>query len=232
MADPASNVVELVRRGMRAAEEPASVAAKRADAKEARHRRQVNLDRAEPDVTDEDLCRLAWDQHTTPARWEAMPKAERKFWIADYPLMVTAQMWLRNTSVPLLFLSGTMGRSKTLAASYVLARHGGAFIAAADLVPLFESRDRVDKERCRQLRGAQVLVVDDLGLEEDAAKTAGFLQKLVNSRRSRGRRTVITTNLDGDQLPVRYKEERLWSRVLQSHMFKADKGPDIRELDR
>lgn len=111
--------------------------------------------------------------------------------------------WLDTRPTPWLVLSGGVGSGKTLAAVYAAAELGGAYITAPELVESFARAAR-ERDEPAVLR-ASLLVLDDLGTEDE--KPGAFASALFRllSHRSR-RRTVITTNLPRERVldPARY----------------------------
>ena len=190
----------------------------------ARQRRAENLWRANPSITSDDMIRLQYDQHLPWREYERLPEARRKFHVGDYPHMVHVMEWWK-TATPIIFLSGTVGRSKTVAAAWAIARMGGAYLRAASMWRVFESYD--DSEQTKYL-DARVLLLDDLGREKDTTQGLRHLETIVDDRRSRGRRTIITTNQDGAQIKKTYADGRLWSRLKQDYVFRSDSGRDLR----
>lgn len=81
-----------------------------------------------------------------------------------------------------------------------------------------------------ELTGAQVLMLDDLGSEPLMQNvTAEQLFNLINERQRRNLPTVISTNLNQEELRMRYSE-RISSRLTdrQSCLFLPLRGKDIR----
>lgn len=114
-----------------------------------------------------------------------------------------ARKWLDTRPTPWLVLSGGVGCGKTLAAVYAAAELGGMYITAPELVECFARAAR-EKTEAAILR-TPMLIVDDLGTEDDKPATfASALFRLMSHRNRR--RTVFTTNLTRERLldPERY----------------------------
>jgi len=111
--------------------------------------------------------------------------------------------WLDTRPTPWLVLSGGVGCGKTLAAVYAAAELGGMYITAPELTECFARAAR-EREEAPIVR-TPLLILDDLGTEDDrqGAFSASLFRLL--SHRSR-RRTIVTTNLPRERLldPARY----------------------------
>lgn len=173
----------------------------------ARDMRFGHLRKAEPPITDDDLRRLGLDDLDTTPHLAAV----QRWWQGDKAVLV---------------LMGTVGMGKTVAACWALGRLGGVFLRATDMWRPFQAFDPREQQRVLSCR---VLVLDDLGREKDPAKSVEWLESIVDGRRSNGRRTIITTNLDPKGLRARYPDERLWSRLGQCFEWAAETGPDLRK---
>ena len=123
-----------------------------------------------------------------------------------------------------LLLMGSTGLGKThlaLAIAGRVARKGCGvlYTTVQDLVA------RLEKERFRSdweedgeesfrdtLREADLLILDDLGVEFPSAFSTAAVNDLINARLMENRPTIVTTNLDHEELRRRYSE-RLISRL-------------------
>jgi len=76
-------------------------------------------------------------------------------------------------------------------------------------------------ERCK---GAELLILDDLGVEKTTLYTTDTLDTLINHRWLEGKPTVFTTNLAPSQL-----QPRIRSRIKEGIVVTLE-GPDYREL--
>lgn len=136
----------------------------------------------------------------------------------------------RPMEFPVLFLAGPAASGKTQAAVHVLAdwaRHyawGSRASGQDERLGLFSrvvdvaSADRFSAEGrnwLERLRLAPVLVLDDLGAESATGPGAALLYDVIDERYRQGRRTVVTTNLRGEQLKAGY-DERLLRRLKES----------------
>ena len=107
----------------------------------------------------------------------------------------------------LMFISGQVGVGKTYLACCLAAeavkRGNMAYYSQisgllSDLTPkmFLSDEDRTETETRRSMaEEADVLVIDDLGIEFVSEKRYDALLSLIDSRRSRGLKTIITSNL-------------------------------------
>lgn len=136
-----------------------------------------------------------------------------------------------------LLLEGTYGCGKThLAAAVGNARlHKGSavlFMTTPDLLDHLRSAYGPTSEvgydeTFERVRGAELLILDDLGVENPSAWAQEKLFQLLNHRYSHRMPTVITTNTDLDLL-----DPRVRSRLLDVNLISRVKisAPDYRSL--
>lgn len=141
--------------------------------------------------------------------------------------------WAAADAVPSwLWLTGPVGRGKTLAACWAVFEHSpSVYLGARELERLQMTRfgdEAVTRyeDLCRR-RG--LVVIDDIGREDDAARMGSALLDMVDGRRGSRHRTIAITNLTPDALRKRYPDKRLWSRLDASARFVVDAGPDLRK---
>jgi hypothetical protein len=120
--------------------------------------------------------------------------------------------WWRTRSRPWHVLSGPGDIGKTFAAAAVVdAANGGVFLWSQDLVRALSSRDAAERERVIR---AKLVVIDDLGTEEDAVRMQQALIELLDKRSSaRSRPTLVTTNLTKKAFVGLYPNTRLRRRM-------------------
>ncbi len=105
---------------------------------------------------------------------------------------------------PILTLIGERGRGKTIAAAWLLASEGGRYVHAEELCRLHAARFGPEREECARILRTGVLVVDELGTEEDRARAAAMLYDVVDRRQGRkltlllGNMTVRRPTKDGE----------------------------------
>ena len=120
-----------------------------------------------------------------------------------------------------IVLSGGSGTGKTylakvVAKELVKRNFTTLFVSSFDLSNMFleEYLSQSDKKTfLRDLVDLDVLVIDDLGTEPMRKNvTKEFLLILLNERLAKDKATIITTNLNPEQILDRY-EERIFSRI-------------------
>ncbi len=137
--------------------------------------------------------------------------------------------------------SGTTGTGKTHLACCVAKRvmeRGFTiiFLTAFKLNEIFLryhlGHKNIGAEYLENIYGCDLLVIDDLGTENIFNNvTVEYLLSLISERMFSGAHTLITTNLDGEQLMSRYSE-RLYSRLAdkkKSCIFQFS-GKDLRRI--
>lgn len=140
-------------------------------------------------------------------------------WLAERP----RKAWL--------WLGGPTGRGKTLAACWaLLARGKGRLVGARELERLHMTRFGDEAVRAYEhiCRARYLLVLDDLGREDDADKMQRALLDLVDQRRGSGHLTIVTSNMRRESVRKRYPDKRLWSRLDECSLWVDDVGPDMR----
>ena len=76
---------------------------------------------------------------------------------------------------------------------------------------------------------ADLLILDDLGAEFSTAYTVSALYNIINSRIARGVPTIISSNLDLEELKSRYPES-VASRIIGNYATVKFIGKDIRQI--
>lgn len=118
-----------------------------------------------------------------------------------------------------LFMMGNTGLGKThlsLAVANELIQKGYCVIYGS--VP--ELLRRLDKEQFKNADGdtmslvteCDLLIMDDLGAENNTERYTSLLYEMINARQSRSMPMIINTNLNMKNIKERY-QDRLWSRL-------------------
>lgn len=84
------------------------------------------------------------------------------------------------------------------------------------------------KEACEMVYAADLLIIDDLGSEQQTTYTAATLFEIINTRALNGKKMIINTNLSGRDLQTQYSA-RIFSRINEFETLKF-MGNDIRVL--
>lgn len=130
--------------------------------------------------------------------------------------------------MPLAFVSGIQGCGKTVAAaSWALERAPRArFIRAAS----FARGSRYDAAERLKWYAAPALILDDLGAEylDSAGSFRVDMDELIDTFYADGRKLVITTNLQVNQIEDRYGP-RIRDRIRESADWISCDGPSLRK---
>lgn len=139
-----------------------------------------------------------------------------------------------------LFLYGGTGLGKTFLSSCIAKDileqgHDVFYQPAYKIFRMFESYkfnhdDReLAKSHIDRIMQTELLIIDDLGAEMVTAYTAEVLFDLINTRANKRQATIISTNLDFNDLETIYSQ-RITSRILGNYVILECVGDDIREL--
>lgn len=164
------------------------------------------------------------------------------------PLVAGVERWIAQDPVATgtnLVIVGKPGTCKTGIAIAALGHLMGdgysiAFRNTADLLDSIRADTTSDVNDSdptiysRKLYTAQhmnALVLDDIGVERMKDFGAETLNKLISTRWESGRPTIVTTNLDGDELEERLGP-RITSRLLDNCVSLTATGVDMRRVER
>jgi DNA replication protein DnaC len=143
----------------------------------------------------------------------------------ETPAIVAAREFLAAPAEKQRFLTlaGPKGRGKTLALSWAVAKNGGRYYEAQELVQL-SSFDRLAWE---DLAAAQILAVDELGAEQGNSAFDANLYSVLNSRFRRCRKTLIGTNCTWPQFEARYLDREGGLNRLAERLVKGGKWVNL-----
>lgn len=130
-----------------------------------------------------------------------------------------------------LFLAGPPGSGKSIAAAEAIACCGGVWVSAQQLPRIFAANFGDQYEAQETVRTASLLVIDDLGTEQDSQRMAAILIELLDARKSMSRHpTIATSNLTSASFLARYSAagDRLSSRLAEQATWYADAAADMR----
>ena len=140
-----------------------------------------------------------------------------------------------------LFLSGATGLGKTFLSACiarVVADKGFSVVydTASAVFSKFEEEkfSKTDdlssvRDEIRRYIGCDLLIMDDLGTEMTTTFTVSALYELVNTRLTRGKKTIISSNLSSGELYQRYSPQ-IASRIEGEYHVLNFRGRDIRLL--
>ena len=135
-----------------------------------------------------------------------------------------------------LLFSGATGLGKTFLSACIARQvaengHSVVYATAGKLFSDYEAVkfERVEPESLRDYRDCELLIVDDLGTEMTTEFVKAALYEVVNSRLLERKATVISTNLNEQDLEARYGGQ-IASRLLGSYRVLYFLGDDIRRL--
>lgn len=138
---------------------------------------------------------------------------------------------------PSLLLYGLTGLGKThlslaIAAKAVEKGYGVIYTSAQNLFNRLErekfgrSEDNTTEQNTLD---CDLLIIDDLGAEFSTQFTVSALYNIVNSRDLEDKPTVISTNLEPEDLRKTYSD-RIASRILSNYISLYFEGSDIRQI--
>jgi len=149
-----------------------------------------------------------------------------------------------NFEKSLVFLSGQTGVGKThlmkcmaneLIKTHKIVLLTTSFAMHQDFVKSYACRDNEEKQDLiSKYIDAEVLFIDDLGTElRQPNITVNYLYQVLNERKMKKRPTIITTNLNLDDI-MDYYDERIFSRIADksSSICVYIEGQDLRLLNK
>ncbi len=166
----------------------------------------------------------------------ARPKMERVFQVCR-----TFAQTFRPGTMNLLLQGGT-GLGKTYLSACIArvvagAGYAVAYETAASALDAFEcakfQRSSTDGEaaaqRVEQYLGCDLMILDDLGTEMITAYSTSALYTLINTRLTRKKATIISTNCSNEELQKKYTPQIL-SRIEGEYQTLPFVGRDIRQI--
>ena len=141
-----------------------------------------------------------------------------------------------------LLLQGSTGLGKTYLSACIArvvagAGYAVAYETAASALDAFEcakfQRSSADGEaaaqRVEQYLGCDLMILDDLGTEMITAYSTSALYTLINTRLTRKKATIISTNCSNEELQKKYTPQIL-SRIEGEYQTLPFVGRDIRQI--
>lgn len=139
-----------------------------------------------------------------------------------------------------LFFYGTVGTGKSFLSGCIAGEllergHSVIYFSAAGLFETlarysFDAKSKdILYDLCEDLYGCDLLIIDDLGTETTNSFITSQLFSCLNERYLRSKATLISTNLNLEELRDRYSD-RIFSRITSSFTLCKLTGRDIRIL--
>ena len=136
-----------------------------------------------------------------------------------------------GTGLGKTFLSGCVAKAVSdKGFSVVYETAGDAFAAfedrkfSRDIAQSEEAADRV-----RRILDCELLILDDLGTEMSTGFTHSALYNIINSRLTKGKKTIVSTNLSAGEMEARYTPQVV-SRIFGEYDTVPFRGRDIRAI--
>ena len=140
-----------------------------------------------------------------------------------------------------LLMIGAPGTGKTflsncIAKTLIDGQHTVMYERAGDMIDAFSNRDfkrgGEDREmalngRIDRIHGSELLIIDDLGTEFTNDYSKSRLYEVIEGRLTRGKSTIISTNLSLNQLSAVYGS-RITSRFIGGYKLLPFYGTDLR----
>ena len=176
--------------------------------------------------------RLDYYPDTIDPKYGASPRAVMEK-IYDYCRKYASSFDLDSRS--LLFVGGT-GLGKTMLSACIATEvtqkgYSVSYESAGRLFSKLEKNRFNPTEECSrevsEIENADLLIIDDLGTELPGNFVTAALYSLVNDRLLAGKPTIISTNLNADELPQRYSPQ-IASRLRGAYRPFTFVGEDIR----
>lgn len=147
-----------------------------------------------------------------------------------------------DSNSPNLVFTGAPGLGKTFLSACIARTvsqkgYSVAYESASVALSAFEkekfSRDPDEAAaagaKVRRYLDCDLLILDDLGTEMNTAFTQSALYTIINQRLIDGKQTIISTNLDENQLAAQYSPQ-ITSRLLGEFRWLRFLGTDIRQM--
>ncbi len=150
-----------------------------------------------------------------------------KRYAIDFSLRSENLLFSGNTGLGKTFLSACIARKVADSGFSVVYESAGHLFSVLEKAR-FEANEE-NRHAAEKYTVCDLLIVDDLGTELPGQFVTAALYSLVNDRLLSGKPTIISTNLNMDDLPRRYSPQ-IASRLRGSYRRVAFVGDDIRLL--
>jgi DNA replication protein DnaC len=144
------------------------------------------------------------------------------------PATLAVDDWLASGKC-LLLLAGDFGTGKSVAAGYALKRRPGLWMHSSEMVAIADDDRFHGADRLKALQRARLLVVDEIGKEQDSGSTKAkaALTSLLLTRYEERLPTVMTCNLGGKAWKE-YVDPRIPDRLAGDGVVFGTAGPSLR----
>jgi DNA replication protein DnaC len=127
----------------------------------------------------------------------------------------------------ILVLMGDAGTGKTVAAAWALAQIPGVYIEAERVCRAHAGRHKKAEDEFTTLLRAELVVIDEVGTEEDLERARMAYRELVNKRQDRRRPTILMGNCGVEELQPRF-DRRTHDRIRTRGLMRGLEGPSLR----
>ena len=148
-------------------------------------------------------------------------------YVKDFDTLPTSDLSETAAVKRNLFISGNTGLGKTflsacIASDLIKTAHSVIYLTAENYFSRMDTNDEHSP-----LLECDLLIIDDLGTEYNNAYTAALIFHGINERLLRNKHTIISTNLNFEQIRERYTD-RVLSRIYRNFTAIRFFGDDIR----
>lgn len=112
----------------------------------------------------------------------------------------------------ILIIMGDTGTGKTVAAAWALAQIPGRYIEAERVCRAHAGRHKKAEEEFASLLCCELLVIDEVGTEEDVERARMAYREVINKRQDRRRPTIMLGNCGPEELKPRF-DRRTHARI-------------------
>ena len=155
--------------------------------------------------------------------YETCVEYARKFGKRSYNLLMRGGTGLGKT-----FLSTCIAKVVSERGFSVVYDTAGSIMTKFEEEKFSKTRDTEDvKSEIKRYMSCDLLIIDDLGTEMTTAFVVSCLYDIINTRLMTGKKTIVSTNLTGEELGARYSKQIL-SRLEGEYQELCFFGSDIR----
>ncbi len=157
--------------------------------------------------------------------------ADRETMQANLDICIAYADSFSTASDSLLMIGGTgLGKthlSTSIARKVIEKGFDTQYVMAQSLIADYTAERFAARDKTERYTQCELLIIDDLGTEENSQYAMTVLYNLINQRANSNLPTIINTNLDKNALLNRYAE-RITSRLFGQYLPMVFPGRDIR----